>query len=382
MRPPHLKNRSALLDCIRAVAIIMVIGFHVALEYPRADLDTVALFLRRYGLLGVAIFFPLSGYLISSFLLTRDYPGFLKTFFLRRFFRIVPLYFVAVTVFALAMIVTRTDLHLLDRMWVPYSFLTAWIIFFQGEATVPYTITWSLSVEEFAYIVFGLVTWFSRRSMPAFLIAMSILPILLRWYLYWESANGNHTPAIHYFPLARIDAIATGGVLAWLMVRKTPLKYLLLGFGGLTLLSWVLVQQTPVLNRTFLYSLTTFGTCFCIALFDGGRWRMYSNAVTEVIANIGFYSYFTYLFHYFNVYALFAVVHKLFATPPSFWIMTLAALVLTHVQAMISYKIFEGPMMRFGRKLEGRKETGGKKAAGMVPVPMATGADVSKPPET
>lgn len=382
MRPPHLKNRSALLDCIRAVAIIMVIGFHVALEYPRMELDQVALFLRRYGLLGVAIFFPLSGYLISSFLLTRDYPGFLKTFFLRRFFRIVPLYFVAVTVFALALVVTQTDLHLLDRMWVPYSFLTAWIIFFQGEDTVPYTITWSLSVEEFAYILFGMVTWFARRSLPTVLIALSILPVLLRLYLYWESANGNHVAAIHYFPLARIDAIATGGVLAWLMVRGTPLKWVLLGFGALTALSWVLIEQNPVLNRTFLYSLTTFGTCFCIALFDGGRWRMYSNAVTEVIANIGFYSYFTYLFHYFCVYGLFAVAHKLFAVQPSFWVMTLAALLLTHALAMLSYKVFEGPVMRFGRKLEGRKAAGGKEAAGMVPVPMATGADVPKQPDS
>ena len=52
MTPSFFANRSNLLDTIRAVAVTMVVLFHVATRYPATDLDIVAQqFLRRHVVL-------------------------------------------------------------------------------------------------------------------------------------------------------------------------------------------------------------------------------------------------------------------------------------------------------------------------------------------
>ena len=58
------KGRSGLLDCIRAVAILLVVFFHVAVKYPGAG--AFEQFFQLRGSKGVDIFFPLSGFLIST----------------------------------------------------------------------------------------------------------------------------------------------------------------------------------------------------------------------------------------------------------------------------------------------------------------------------
>ena len=102
MKPALFANRSNLLDTIRAIAVTMVVLFHVATRYPMESLDIVARQFLRYGFLGVDIFYPLSGFLITRFLLGHAERGSIKAFFLRRVFRIVPLYLVAVTIFFIA----------------------------------------------------------------------------------------------------------------------------------------------------------------------------------------------------------------------------------------------------------------------------------------
>ncbi len=255
-----ISKRSVPLDCIRATAIVMVVVFHVATRYPGALLDPVATLFRQFGTLGVDVFFPLSGYLITSFLLRHVALGSVRTFFLRRAFRIIPLYLVAVTFYYLAMRILDLELGIIDRIWIPYTFLTGWFIFFDGVASVPYTITWSLSVEEFSYVLIGLAALVSRRSLPAFLIFVSLFSVGLRFYL-----NTIGHADIYHFPLARVDSIAIGGVMAWLITRGRPV------IGGLIagiVASLLLRQLGGAFAPTFLYTLVTFLTCLAIAVSE------------------------------------------------------------------------------------------------------------------
>lgn len=342
MRLSPMQHRSALLDCIRALAIILVVFFHVATRYDPVSLDAVAQFFLRYGSKGVDIFFPLSGFLITRFLLLKHDTTAIRTFFLRRLFRIVPLYMTAVTLFAIGLLVTGWDLYLLERIWINYTFLTGWYVAAWGEAAVPYTITWSLSVEEFAYVAFGLLAWLSRRQFPILLILSCILPALLRLYLLAETDIN-----IYFLPLARLDSIAIGGVAAWLFGRGAPLLVLIpplfaviLGLALLDTLLW----------QTLIYTLISLATCFCIVLVQS-KLKDVTGSVIAVFANIGFYSYFTYLFHLFAIEAVLLAMSTLEVIPP-FWPTALLCLGLTHGAAVLSYRYFEGPLMRYGRSFE------------------------------
>lgn len=337
-------HRSELLDCIRAVAITMVVVYHTSIAHGTAfaDMDPIQQFFRLRGMHGVDIFFPLSGYLITVFLMTSTRPDFIRVFFLRRVFRIVPLYMVAVTIAAAGILATGVDRHLLDRIWVAYTFLTAWVVHFEGRNVVPYEITWSLSVEEFAYILFGLMAWWRRSWLPAFFLFTTALAIAIKLDL---ASRGE---GFYFLPLARLDSIAIGGLTAWLFVRG---KYPLLVLGGAFVASQVVSALSPVASIALTYTDVSLAVGFLIVVFE--RWgRNLRTAVTGNVAAIGFYSYFTYLFHVFVIGGLYVVIERSGYVPPPFWIMAVVVLAVTHAAAVVSYRVFEGPMMRFGRRFE------------------------------
>lgn len=346
-------HRAPLLDCVRGVAIAMVVIYHVAAVYDGAALDAVARFFHRYGAQGVDIFFPLSGYLITRFLLTRHEPGSIKVFFMRRFFRIVPLYMTAVTLFLAAMILVGFDAYLIDRIWIPYTFLTAWFMAADGHGAVPYAITWTLSVEEFAYVCFGLFALMSRRFLPLFLLVCTVAPTLLRLWMYAHEIGG-----AYYLPLSRIDSIAAGGLVSWAMLRRPPgtvlagLAAALAAVAGLAALAGAGSDLSKAVG--FLY--IPLATSLVIVASDGWlnrlSWLGRDNPVVAGLSSIGFYSYFTYLIHYFNIYAIALLCRAAGLDLPPFWVFVALAFGLTHLQAVLSYRWFEGPLIRYGRRRE------------------------------
>lgn len=341
------QHRSMPLDSIRTFAILAVLIYHVATRYSIDDLDPVAYLFRRFGLLGVDVFFPLSGYLITNYLLRRSGTADIKVFFQRRFFRIVPLYFAAVTTF---LVISRTlglEGEKTDLIWQTYLFLTGWFIFFGGTEVVPYTITWSLSVEEFAYILFGLTAWFLRRNFLSFLVVLSLGAMALRLYL-----NLNGYLAVYNFPPARLDSIAIGGIVAVMFQRGA--RVMMPALAALSLATYLLALLVPDLWSSLKYTFIAFATCFVIVLFET-RFRDARNLPLSWFSAIGFYSYFIYLFHMFNIELLMMLVDIYqIEFGALFWVTVLATLAMTQIQAIISFHFFEGPLMRFGRLLERR----------------------------
>lgn len=92
------------LDIIRACAIIFVLLDHgwYFLRNPNVHVNILAVF----GYIGVELFFVLSGFLIGQILL-REFVGqmssmLLKRFYIRRWFRTIPLYYALLFVFIVA----------------------------------------------------------------------------------------------------------------------------------------------------------------------------------------------------------------------------------------------------------------------------------------
>lgn len=329
------------------VAITMVLLFHVATRYDTAQLDVVAQWFLTYGKFGVDLFFPLSGFLITGFLLRSQRPDYISAFFLRRVFRILPLYLLAVTTYVVASLVMRYELELLDRVWINYLFLTGWFTFFDGVETVPYTITWSLSVEEFAYIMFGLFAWINRKRFGLFIVGLIVFSTLLRFYL-----NAVDAGATYFFPPARLDSIALGALAALVLDKNRTL--VLGGFLGAAAVTLACMQIGPLWFHSLVFTLISLVTCAAIVLFerflrDPRGWGM------SQIAAIGFYSYFIYLFHFFVIYGVFQIAPKLGLELPGFWITSGICYALTYGLAVMSYRWFEGPLIDFGRQFERRQ---------------------------
>ncbi|RZU34459.1 acyltransferase family protein [Blastococcus saxobsidens] len=135
------------LDGLRAVAALLVVGYHAALTTWPLDV----------GWAGVAIFFVLSGYLITRLSLADEAGrGFsFRGFWIRRVARIVPLYLLAVAAFMVLPFVGEGGGWSTVARTLPY-YLT-----FNGEFVEdgPMSVAWSLGIEEKFYLLWPIVAF-------------------------------------------------------------------------------------------------------------------------------------------------------------------------------------------------------------------------------
>jgi peptidoglycan/LPS O-acetylase OafA/YrhL len=178
------------LDGWRGISISLVLAAHLLPLGPRRSEMNATV-----GAMGMSIFFTLSGYLITSFLLER--PD-VKAFLIRRFLRILPLAWTVLFV-----------LMLLPFSRQPPGDFAQSLFFFQNlnySATTEYNSHyWSLCVEMQFYIgVAVLVGWGGRRALrvlPSVALAISCFRIYL-----------NQPLSVATY--ARIDEILAGATLA------------------------------------------------------------------------------------------------------------------------------------------------------------------------
>lgn len=336
------QNRSVALDCLRGVAILGVVIYHVLTRYHPDDFDAVAQFIYRWGFFGVDLFFPLSGYLITRFLLTYEHADIVRTFFLRRIFRIFPLYFVAVAIFILASIATGNQRDLLPNIWAPLTFTTGWFAFFVGKEVTPFLITWTLSIEEFAYLLFGISISFGRRVFIYFIYFATIIPFIFRAALILLDFD-----YVYYLPPARLDSIAIGGLVALFMIRGYQFESYFL-FLGIFII--IIIIIFPSVRGIFFLQIIGLLTCFFIAFAEKHR-NAFNFTALYPIAYIGFHSYFIYLFHFFVLYGIFFIFDRLNISA-SYWEMSAFTILGTLIAAIVSYRVFEGPLLAVGRRFE------------------------------
>lgn len=184
------------LDGLRGVAILLVVFSHVsATRFPLG------------GMVGVTLFFVLSGYLITSILLReRQLSGRidLRAFYIRRVLRLMPALIVLLALSPAVLWVLRDPL--LTPEIIPASLITLTYLsdFFRaaGDHLVVYGHTWSLAVEEQFYIVWPALlislTYLAKRKRSLFWMVTAAAVALAAWRLV---AAGTMTFERVYFAL-------------------------------------------------------------------------------------------------------------------------------------------------------------------------------------
>lgn len=335
------------LDCLRGFAIVMVIIHHVGFHFFYLIDDPVTRFFMSIGWAGVDVFFAISGYLITKILVNASEKEDIKKFFIKRIFRIIPIYFVAIIFyFIFGYIVGEENISML---WLSALFLTGWVIPFLGSEVVPYTITWSLSVEESAYIFFGSIITLGRNKFTTLLKGLVVISLILRWVLV--DTHIFQVQEVYYFPLTRIDSIAFGGLVALNIIRrndKAIFSFLTFLFVGL-LYFWL--SEVGQYNRSvaiFGYSAVAFSSALVVAYAT--TLKHSENIFIRTLTHIGKRSYFIYLFHVFVIGAIGLPVFSGLHMVLGFWGIVGSVVILTVMMAEVSWRVFESPLIQYGRK--------------------------------
>ncbi len=150
----------AAIDGIRAVSILLVLIFHTFFVFHLSHPDhTIFTLLDEFGLgwawawngdKGVDVFFVMSGFLISGILFREQSKNNridLKRFYLRRYLRLTPAYYFALTVYWL-----MNGPHS-EWIWANYLYVSNFIHY--SHQAMGWT--WSLAIEEQFYFIYPLL---------------------------------------------------------------------------------------------------------------------------------------------------------------------------------------------------------------------------------
>jgi peptidoglycan/LPS O-acetylase OafA/YrhL len=200
------------IDGLRAVAVLSVVEFHA---FPNR---------LTGGLIGVDIFFVISGFLISTIILEnldRGSFSFLE-FYARRVKRIFPALFVvlcATYAFGWAYLFADEYKQLGKHVAAGSFFVTNFVLWYEAgyfdvsSIKKPLLHLWSLGVEDQFYIVWPFLLWLAfRKNLNQLTVAVVVL--LGSFFLNVIETKSGSVGAF-YSPQTRFWELLFGGMLAW-----------------------------------------------------------------------------------------------------------------------------------------------------------------------
>lgn len=359
---------------MRAIAITAVLIAHS--RGLLAPLGINLEFLKFSAFAGVEIFFVLSGFLIGTILIksvsAEEQFGFarLKLFWVRRWFRTLPNYYLVLCV----LIVLHKLIH------EPAPFGWSYLLFLQNFVTPHpnfFGEAWSLAVEEWFYLLFPLVVWItgisahresSQRRLLVVIMSFILFFNLFRVVYYLEMMP-EWDLGVRRIVMCRLDSIMYGVLGAWLAFyfpgKWERLKKPVLVAGCLLLLLCTVyffidllpssLKQGSVVSGTLLF--TGFSIAFaCFLPFLSTYKKARLSRTGYIITHISIVSYSIYLLHFsllFKAFKLLPAAHsavQAIAMYLLYWLVVIGA-------ATLNYNLFEKPMTALRNKFASKKHS-------------------------
>lgn len=344
------------LDGIRAIAVIMVLSYHLKLS------------LFKSGFLGVTVFFVLSGYLITGILISEvEEEGTidLKNFWLRRIRRLVPAVMsMAVVIIFVSAVVNRVIFTkgCKDFLASVLGFNNWWQIFnkvsyFEAAGVPsPFTHCWSLAIETQFYLIYPLIllgiyklakSRGEGRAKRGLLFAgvtllLALISVILMIVLFDPQKDASR---VYYGTDTRAFSLLFGALLAILweyrMVPRRLSASVNMVLGSVSFAALLVMTIAINGSSNFWYRGGQFVGTILTVLMDyavSGRKTWLSRFLSNpVLKWIGDRSYSIYLWHY----PIILLISK--GIKASWWI-TLIEIVLSVVLAELSYRFIETPI--------------------------------------
>ncbi|HAR6231810.1 TPA: acetyltransferase [Staphylococcus pseudintermedius] len=345
------------LDGVRAVAVIAIIIYHLNPQWLSG------------GFLGVDTFFVISGYLITSLLLTEYHNTGkieLTSFWLRRVKRLIPaVLFLVMGVIVLSLIFMPTEIQKVRADSIAAIFYVSnwWYImqnvdYFEQFAVQPLKHLWSLAIEEQFYLVFPIVLLsllsFIRRlkSIRIIFLILLVISMIAMMVLYVPNEN---VARVYFGTDTRIQTLLMGVLLALVwppfqlkakVNRQMRTMIDTAGVVGLAILfiCFKFVSETNSILYYGGFFLISTVTLLVIAssVHPSGYFAKFLG--NKVFTFIGSRSYSLYLWHY----PIIVLIHHQFVQgqiPPLVYVVEILLMVL---MAEFSYKFIEQPFRKEG----------------------------------
>ena len=288
-------NRLIHLDFLRALAIILVLFFHLGFDF------------FKYGFLGVDIFFILSGFLMYKYFQTEFNNKSVFKYYLNRAFRVIPLYLIAnliVLLIAFFYLISPHEFYLIIKHYLFSSYFLPNVGYWSEESYFGSTIFkpllnfWSLGVEIQFYLIFPLIFLFIKNR---FNTKMFILIFLsLTGYVLFNSIS----PKTSFFLLpTRLWEFLLGIYCAKYFKKLNNFKTNI--FGSISFIFIILFliflsfEQFYILEKNF-YLFTIIIAIFTsvILIFGINKSLIENFLLKKIFLTISKYSYSLYVVHF------------------------------------------------------------------------------------
>ena len=333
------------IDGLRAIAVVPIILFHAGFEYFSG------------GFVGVDVFFVISGYLITTIILSEKEQGTfsLVNFYERRFRRILPALFMVMLASLIFSLLWLMPSYMEDfsQSLMAVSTFSSNILFWHesgyweiSNELKPLLHTWSLAVEEQYYVLYPLFLmqiWHFRKDwiLGSFIVIAAISLATAQWGAY-----NKPIPTFYLLPTRGWELAIGAGIAYYFLYRKQTVRTLLshksiheaLGLLGLLMISYAVYVFDKGTPFPSLYALVpTVGTGLII-LFSSSQTMVGRLLSIKSLVAVGLISYGAYLWHW----PLLVFARHLSLTEPSELTFAILAL-LTFPLAYLSWRYIEKP---------------------------------------
>jgi len=215
------------LDGLRGLAILLVLYFHCRrIHKPSTVWEWHYYTFLETGWVGVDLFFVLSGFLITGFLLgTVQQERYFGRFYLRRALRIFPLYYSMLILVSLASLLGWAVAG--QPSWIEYVsywvYLQNWLVPGGLRPIEPIGHFWSLAIEEQFYLLWPvLILLAAPRNSVGWLCGLTIaVSVIVRIGLVAAGVQG-----VYFCTVSHLDALAAGAGLAYFSRQQGSLSRL------------------------------------------------------------------------------------------------------------------------------------------------------------
>lgn len=346
------------IDSLRGIAILLVILVHVGYMYNETILHYYPNFLYKFirnGQLGVQLFF-----IVSALTLTMSWYSRLEEshkiikFFIRRFFRIAPLFYLAIIYFTfekfLNFNLTTFNFSEIPRKGIIYSFL-----FINGffpkyiNSIVPGG--WSITIEFMFYSITPLILSKIKNINKSiqFVSVCLIITYFLNKYIIGYFTNNEE---FLYYNIVSQLPIFLLGILCYWIIKFDKTKDYISRTSLICIISVIFLFCYEPIPYHFLYSLIFVLLIVIQSYFPV---QLFSN---QVLARIGQLSFSMYLVHFAIIYFLNRMewTQHLYVSSK---LTSYLTVIITYITVFVgtffishfTYKFIEIPGQNFGKKI-------------------------------
>ncbi len=338
------------IDGLRAISVISVMLYH-------ANISCGNIKIAAGGLLGVDIFFVISGYLISGILIEdiEKQRFSLSNFYLRRARRILPALAVVILFCFVAGLLVLTPELLLQLSWsaiyamafaANYYFFSTAGYFAEASENLPLLHLWSLAVEEQFYLLYPLLFFLAYRQISRQGLILLLILCCVAGICATLLSLGRWPDAVFYLPFFRAWELLLGSLVAvWLGKTSPDIPNLpVLGYVGLAMIVISLLLPPAAGSLAYLGNILAVGGTGLLIAFGPRARGVQALLSSGILVAIGLISYSLYLWHqpvfaFYRVYAISEVTT----------LIKICLLLVTFCLAFLSWRFVEVPFRDVGR---------------------------------